>query len=126
MAEATRVNKSFIVATQSKDKAVIKMEEADPHIEVENQIIARVGYVYRLWKTKGSNPKRILVRCAVHSHNAATNEKMNLYALHEWNPKRQQWAKDLDTAGITCLTREIADNQNKFSRWAICSLLGGV
>jgi len=74
MDEATSVNKSWVVATQMKDKAPKKLDEEDPHIEHENQIIARVGYVYRLWKTKGFNPKRILVRCAVHAWNAATNE----------------------------------------------------
>jgi len=51
---------------------------------------------------------------------------MNLYALHEWNQSRQQWSKELDTQGIPCLTREIADNQTKFMRWAIASILGGV
>jgi len=51
---------------------------------------------------------------------------MNLYALHEWNPKRQQWSKDLDTQAAVCLTREISDNQNKFARWTVQSLLAGV
>jgi len=110
MKEATSVNKSFVVAVQNKEKPAIKLKEDDPHVENPNQIIARVGYVYRLWKTKGRSPKRILVRCAVHSYNAATNEHMNLYALHEWNASRQLWQKELDTQGIPCLTREIADN----------------
>jgi len=49
-----------------------------------------------------------------------------MYALHEWNTKRQQWSKDLDIQAAVCLTREISDNQNKFARWTVQSLLAGV
>merc|ERR1711957_631067 len=63
----------------------------DPHIEIESQIISRIGYSYQIWKTKGlgGRSKRICVRCAVHSFNKSSDENMNLYALHEWNTSRQ-------------------------------------
>lgn len=109
MAEATSINKSFIVGTQSKN-APQTMDQKDPHIEVESQVIPRVGYVYKLWKTKGPRSKRICVRCPIHSYNEASKENMNLFALHEWNSKRQGWAKDLDQQQAVCLTREISDN----------------
>lgn len=51
---------------------------------------------------------------------------MNLYALHEWNTKRQRWSVDLDTQATVCLAREVSDNQNKFVRWTVQSLLAGV
>lgn len=84
MAEATRICKSWQVAALRKEKSV-QLKEDDPHIEDESQIAARVGYVYKLWKikTKGIS-RRICVRCAVHSMNEVTNERMNLYAFHEW------------------------------------------
>lgn len=51
---------------------------------------------------------------------------MNLFAFHEWNQKRQGWAKNLDSDLSVVFNREISDNQNKFSRWAAQSMLGGV
>lgn len=99
MSEATKLNKSIIAGVQKKSVPPISMENKDPHIEVESQIINRIGYTYQLWKIKtmGGKSKRICVRCAIHSYNAASQEYMNLYALHEWNTKRQMWSKDLDT-----------------------------
>ena len=51
---------------------------------------------------------------------------MNLYPLLAWNEKRQGWMTDLDSMTAVCLTREIADNAAKFSRWTVMSVLGGV
>jgi translation initiation factor 3 subunit D len=51
---------------------------------------------------------------------------MNLFAVHEWNPNHQGWAKGLDAMLPVVLSREMQDNQNKFSRWTIMSLLGDV
>lgn len=127
MNEITKINKSFITAVQNKKFPSKLMEEEDPHIEIESQMISKVGYHYNIWKLKiGSKAKRICVRCAVHSFNKATNEYMNLYALSEYNSKRQQWSKDLDTDTPAVFNREIADNANKFARWTVQSLLAGV
>lgn len=74
MAEATLLNKSFINAARKKDSAPVPMsanDKQDPHLEVESQIINRVGYVYKLWKTKKVPTKRIVVRCSIHSYNAS-------------------------------------------------------
>ena len=44
---------------------------------------------------------------------------MNLYPLLAWNEKRQGWLSDLDSSTAVCLTRELADNACKFSRWTV-------
>jgi len=122
------LNKTLIEAVKDKTCKPDEQESKDPHIEVESQIISRIGYTYQIWKTKTANGKfkRICVRCAVHSLNKTSNEYMNLYALHEWNTQRQKWGKEIDNQAAGCLTREISDNQNKFARWTVQSLLGGV
>ena len=122
MKEAARTRNDYINFTQSKTSK--QLDEEDPFIEDEDQIVARIGYVYKIWKL--SKELKICIRCQVHSYIESTGENMNLFVLPEWNQKRQNWIKDLDSQTAVCLTREITDNSSKFCRWTVQSLLAGV
>lgn len=69
---------------------------------------------------------KICIRSTVHSYIEGTNELMNVYVLPEWNEKRQNWTKNLDTQTTMCLTKEITDNTTKFCRWTVMSMIAGV
>ncbi len=59
MKEAARVRCEYINAVQSKNSK--KLEQDDPFIEDEEQIVAKVGYVYKIWKL--SKELTICIRC---------------------------------------------------------------
>jgi len=81
MKEAARTRNDYINFTQSKTSKTL--EEKDPFIEDEDQIDARIGYIYKIWKL--SKELKICIRCQVHSYNENTGENMNLFVLPEWN-----------------------------------------
>jgi len=93
-------------------------------MEDEDQIFTKMGYIYKLWKI--SKDLTICIRCSVHSFLPGTGQYMNMYPLLAWNEKRQGWMSDLDSMTAVCLTREIADNAAKFSRWTVMATLAGV
>ena len=91
-------------------------------------MICSQGYYYNIFNL-GIDTK-ICIRSSVHSYiegtDELTDELMNTYVLPEWNDKRQNWTKNLDTQTTLCLTTEITDNTAKFCRWAVMSMLAGV
>jgi len=123
MREAQKCQNSFIYNCTNK-KETKKMQEDDPFIESDDQVAARIGYEYRLWKLDKNNT--ICIRCTVHAYDRVTNEKVNAYVLPEYAPKHQNWIKQLDNQTANCFTREIADNASKMSRWTVQSLLAEV
>ena len=65
MQEAVDVNNSWLYQSYVKDKAD-KMKEEDPFIEVEDQVAARVGYVYKVWNLGPG--RKICIRSTIHSY----------------------------------------------------------
>jgi translation initiation factor 3 subunit D len=65
MQEAVKVNNSWRYQQYIKDKK-INLAEKDPFIEVEDQVAARLGYMYKIWDI--GNKKRICIRSSVHSY----------------------------------------------------------
>lgn len=65
MQEAVRVNNSWKYQQYKKDKKV-NLAEKDPFIEVEDQVAARLGYMYKIWDI--GNKKKICIRSTVHSY----------------------------------------------------------
>lgn len=65
MQEAVHVNNSWKHQQYLKDKKV-DLKEKDPFIEVEGQVAARMGYMYKIWDLGGK--KKICIRSTVHSY----------------------------------------------------------
>lgn len=78
----------------SKQSDSKKLEEEDPFVEAEGQVICSQGYYYNIFKL--DKETKICIRCSVHSYLESTGELLNTYVLPEWSEKRQNWTKDLD------------------------------
>lgn len=139
MREATKINNSFLNASQDPSIArKIQLDKENPFIEDENQKVNRVGYVYKIWKLQEEdkeNDKRelkICIRCSVHSHLAGQKNDqgapcyMNVYSVNEFDTNLTQWRSKLDNSIITCLNQEITNNSFKFTKWLVQSLLAEV
>ena len=126
MKEAAHIQIDYLAAAL-KSNEFKKFERDDPNEEAEDQKLIRMGYKYNIFKLKGD--LTICIRCQVHSYNEKMGGEVdfaNMFVLHEWNEKRQNWAKDLDSSTASMLLKEVTDNANKFSRWTIQSIIDGV
>lgn len=122
MKESVRISNKHQYASQS-DKFK-KLDREDPFVEDQNQVICSQGYYYNIFKL--DKKTKICIRSTVHSYVEGTDELMNIYVLPEWNEKRQNWTKNLDTQTTMCLTKDITDNTTKFCRWTVMSMIAGV
>lgn len=122
MKESVRISNKHQNCMQSKEYK--SLERDDPFIEDQNQVICNQGYYYNIFKL--NKETKICIRSTVHSFIEGEDELLNTYVLPEWNDKRQNWTKNLDTQTTMCLTKEITDNTTKFCRWTVMSMLAGV
>jgi len=104
MKEAKNINNSFLNCCRSDDVTqTVQLENENPFIEVEDQIVTRVGYLYKIWKIQeadaatGKKEKKICIRCSVHCHTGRNVEgsdqkqTMNVYSFNEYNPQISNW-----------------------------------
>lgn len=108
MQEAVNVNNSWIYQQYCKDKK-FDLSEKDPFIEVEDQVAARLGYFYKIWKL--DNKRKICIRSRVHSYipkgdasvvyetakeQRANRIYQNVYGLVEYENNKTNWKQNLD------------------------------
>lgn len=136
MQEAVKVNRAWRYHHTQKDKKK-SLKEADPFVEVEDQVVVRQGYLYKIWDL--GNKKKICIRSTLHAYLPRAEEEpaeegekeepkavyQNTYALVEFEGNKTQWKQQLDQMMALCLTKEVQDNSCKISRWVVESLLAG-
>jgi translation initiation factor 3 subunit D len=105
MQEAVKVNNSWRYQQYIKDKK-INLAEKDPFIEVEDQVAARLGYMYKIWDI--GNKKKICIRSSVHSYLQKPGQEdpsvegqpkpvyQNSYAFLEYEQNKSNWKQNLD------------------------------
>lgn len=118
MKEAGKIYANILWAAQNSKKFT-KLERDDPHEEIEDQKMLRMGYKYNLFKISSDPDVTICIRCAINFHDPGSKETANLFVLPQWNIKKQTWQRDLDANTTIMLTKEITDNACKFSRWTM-------
>ena len=91
--EAARTSNDFLAAMR-QPKKFKNLDEEDPFVEDEDQVICHLGYQYNIYDL--GRDVNICIRSTVHSYIESTDEKLNVYVLPEWSEKRQNWGKDLD------------------------------
>ena len=123
MKETKKIHLNLLKACQTD--RFVKLDRDDPHEEAEDQNMLRMGYKYKIFKL-GENLK-VCIRCVNHFYNEASSEGLsNLFVLLEWNQQRQGWTKELDQQTMSMLNKECTDNANKFNKWTLQSIIGGV
>jgi hypothetical protein len=129
MKEAMDINKSWINFCQ-KQNTKETLEEDDPFIEDENQIAARMGYVYNIYDLDPKGNMKICIRCSVHSYTqpmaGGVKIYQNVFAFNEYNPNKTMWSKEIDSGLVNCMNNEIQGNSCKVSRWVMQSVLAKV
>lgn len=111
MQEAVNVNNSWRYQQYIKDKK-FDLPEKDPFIEVEDQVAARHGYLYKIWDLGAK--RKVCIRSTVHSYLAKPGEEnvqvegeeskenkpkltyQNTYALVEYEGNKANWKANLD------------------------------
>lgn len=111
MQEAVSVNNSWRYQQYIKDKK-IDLPEKDPFIEVEDQVAARHGYIYKIWDL--GHKRKVCIRSTVHSCLTKPGEDIqtqedeetkeakpkaiyqNTYALVEYEGNKANWKANLD------------------------------
>jgi hypothetical protein len=63
--EAVNINNSWLYHAQNKNTHM-QLEETNPFIEAEGQVVANVGYVYKIWRIDAK--RRICIRSTIHSY----------------------------------------------------------
>eukprot|EP00347_Sterkiella_histriomuscorum_P018459 403345439 len=139
MAEAVNVNNSWRYQQYAKNQK-IDLAEKDPFVEVEGQVAARLGYLYKIWDL--GNKRKICIRSTVHAYLPKQEQEpvdeeskeeakqvkqiyQNTYAVVEYENNKSNWKQNLDLMMGQCMTREVQDNSAKVTRWVIESLLAG-
>lgn len=109
MTEASEINKKWLYEQYSKDQEPINLAEADPFLEDEHQVAARMGYFYKIFKL--GKHRRICIRSSVHSYIKKDSEEeptyQNVYALNEYVLNKTNWKANLDVTMAQCLTKEV-------------------
>mmetsp|Transcript_4555 Transcript_4555/g.4288 ORF Transcript_4555/g.4288 Transcript_4555/m.4288 type:complete len:249 (-) Transcript_4555:204-950(-) len=120
---------SYDKSKKNKGKA-IELEEEDPFLEDEDQVAAKFGYIYKVWKF---GKKRICIRCTVHGYimgKGGEEEKdyvyQNVYSMLEFEGSKQNWIKEIDNSMAKILSKEVQNNSCKITRWIIQSILADV
>jgi len=66
MKEAARIHNNFQFAMQSKTAEPKKLDEEDPFIETEGQVICSQGYFYKIYNL--GKDFKICIRSSVHAY----------------------------------------------------------